>query len=60
MYTEEMFKTTVLQMEKGDIKEGRFTHPSTGKVQTSVNFDKLCLHNITPRAKLKIYTETYS
>ena len=47
-------------MEKGDIKEGRFTHPSTGKVQTSVDFDKLCLHNITPRAKVKIYTETYS
>ena len=46
-------------MKEGDIKEGRFTHPWTGKVQTSVDFDKLCLYNVTPRARLKIY-EAYS
>ena len=58
-----MFETSTLLMRKGKEieRKGRFLPiTGSGNIMTSVDLDKLCLHNLIPRAKTKkLYEEVY-
>lgn len=41
-------------------REARFHITQTGKMMTFVDFDKLFLHNVIPRTKLKSYRKRYT